>query len=174
MNEAAASDSKKLTLAQRIIREARSIVPAIVYFFVAFSLFNLTLGRMMSAAGIHANSFARTLVMSLIIGKVVLIANHMPFFNLFPGKPLIYNTLWKTSIYTLFNFLVRAIENIVRLAPKYDGAGGAWNHVTSTLTPLKVFTVHLWFFILFLIFVMATDLSEMIGREKLRKIYFGR
>lgn len=163
-----------MSLWARILREARSIVPAVLYFFVAFSLFNLTFGRMLQAeAGIRANSLARTIVMSLIVGKVVLIANHMPFFNMFPNKPLVFNTVWKAAIYTLFNFIVRVIENIVHLAPKFDGAGNAWRHVVETITPLRLVTVHLWFFILFLMFVVFQDLIEIAGRERLRQAYFG-
>jgi hypothetical protein len=173
MSTEASGTPEKPTVWGRITRELRSIIPAMVYFFVAFSLFNLTFGRMMSYAGVHANSLARTIVMSLIIGKVVLIANHMPFFNLFRNRPLIFNTLWKASIYTLFNLIVRVIENIVRLAPEFNGAGNAWHHVVTMLSPLRIFTVHLWFFVLFTVFIVGAEVFDMVGREKLRKVYLG-
>ena len=64
--------------------ESKSLLPATIFFFIVFSLVALTnnLIRKESETGVYI-SFGLILFSSLIMGKVVFIADHLPWVHLF-------------------------------------------------------------------------------------------
>ena len=98
-------------------KELIEIFPAVLYFLVAFSLINLTENLMLRDSGIRYASFGRIFVGALIVGKVILVADLFFFIDLFRGRPLIYNTLWKTGFYVIMSLLFRqgdlALESMI-------------------------------------------------------------
>ncbi|MDD5137113.1 MAG: hypothetical protein PHX20_00360 [Candidatus Omnitrophica bacterium] len=153
--------------------EFRKVFPAVLYFFCAINLFNLTFGWMMESEGIRLMTFPRIIISSLIIGKVMLIADAMPFLNIFSSKPLIYNTLWKTSIYSFFGFLFLAAEKLVPFFFKYS-MGIAWQRMVNDTPWPRFCTAQIWLTILFLLFVVFRELHIALGKDKLRQIFFGK
>ena len=54
---------------------------------------------MLEQYGIEFSGFVTSAVGALIVAKVVMIQDEIPFINKYPDKPLIYNVVWKTVIY---------------------------------------------------------------------------
>ncbi|MGE5777797.1 MAG: hypothetical protein ACM30D_00625, partial [Hyphomicrobiales bacterium] len=108
-------------LRAKIKHEILSIIPPTLFFFVAIGLLMLTKRLMLQQYGIPFSDFAAVVIGALIVGKVVLIADALPFINRYPDKPLIYNVAWKTIIYVLAAFVVRLAEHLVPLIIKYGG-----------------------------------------------------
>lgn len=157
-----------------IVEESRRVLPAVVYFFLAFTLFNLTFGEWMATLGIRAMSLGGILIGSLVVGKVMMIVDHLPFLNCFRDRPLIYNTLWKTCIYTLASFFFRVVEHLSPLVVKYGSLQeGAAALLDEVFWP-RFWTIQVWFFVLFLIFVVNQQLVVHIGSHRLREIFLGR
>jgi len=154
--------------------ETRSILPAVLYFFFAINLFKMTFGWMLAANGITLITFSRIVITSIIIGKVMLVADVMPFLNKFSNKPLIYNTVWKTSVYSFFGFLFLLIEQLIPPFLKYHDLGAAWQRMLGDIYWPRFWTAHIWLVVLFLIFVICREFTGVIGTEKVRKIFFGR
>ena len=155
-------------------KESLSVLPAVLYFFVAINLFNLTFGWVLQEAGRRLITFPRIIISSIIIGKIMLIADALPFLNKFSYKPLIYNTLWKTSIYSFFGFLYIVAERLVPFFFKYSDKNIAWQHMLNDTSWPRVCTAQIWLVVLFLLFVLFRELTGAIGTEKLRKLFFGR
>ena len=80
-----------------IKRELLEIIPPTIFFFVAFNVITFTKGLMLEQYGIKFSGFVTATVGALIVAKVVLIADRIPFINKYPDKPLIYNVVWKTG-----------------------------------------------------------------------------
>jgi hypothetical protein len=114
-----------------IKHEALSVIPPMLFFFVAFGLLMLTKRLMLQQYGISFSDFGAVVVGALIVGKVVLIADHLPFVNRFPGRPLMYNVAWKTLIYVLAAFLVRLAEHLVPLVIEYGSVREAMAHLVD-------------------------------------------
>ena len=93
--------------------EFLELLPPTIFFFIAIGLLMLTKHLVLKQYDIHVSDFAVVVVGALIIGKVVLIADHFSFVDKYPGKPLIYNVLWKTSIYFVAACVVRIAEEII-------------------------------------------------------------
>ena len=83
---------------QFLKQELFELLPPTIFFFIAIGLLVLTKRLILQQYGIGFSDFAAVLIGALIVGKVVLIADALPFINKFPEKPLIYNVVWKTII----------------------------------------------------------------------------
>ena len=59
------------------------------------------------------SAVAGATVAALVVAKVMLLADLLPFVNRFPEKPLIYNVVWKTLIYVLAALVVHYLEHLV-------------------------------------------------------------
>jgi hypothetical protein len=78
------------TLLAKIKHEVLSVIPPTLFFFVAISLLMLT-RLMLQQYGIPFSDFTAVVIGALIVGKVVLMADALPFINKYPDNPLIYN-----------------------------------------------------------------------------------
>ena len=56
-----------VNLLKWIKKEIISVLPAVVYFFFAINLFNLTFGWVLQEAGSHLITFPRIIIISIII-----------------------------------------------------------------------------------------------------------
>jgi hypothetical protein len=156
-----------------IKEETLKVLPAIIYFFVAFSLIELTFGRMLEHAGVHPVPFLETLIASLLIGKVLIIVDHMPTAKVASDKPIIYSALFKTAVYSFACFMLRSGEHMIRYYSKYKSWSAAWHHSTTGEAAQVFISIQIWYFLLFFIFVSARELIKRIGQKEFRKMYFG-
>lgn len=105
-------------LRQRIRKELRSLIPPTIFFLVVLGLLALTRRLLLAQYGITPSDAAGVVIGALIAGKVVLLANAMPFIDRYPGKPLIYNIVWKSAIYIAAAQLVHVGERLIPLVIK--------------------------------------------------------
>jgi len=159
---------------KKILEEIRRIIPAVIYFFFAFCLFNITFGMWLKEMGLRIWSFTGIIVAALIVGKVMMIVDNIPFLNIFSGKPLIYTTLWKCFMYTFVSFFIRLVESMITLVRKYNDINAAWSHLMEGMLWPRFWTIQIWVFVLFLIFVVNRELIKSVGWERIRKMFFGR
>lgn len=160
-------------LADKIKEELEALIPPAIFFFVALHLVALVRALMLKGTGITPTTSLSVTLAALIIAKAVLIADMLPFINLYPHKPLIWNVAWKTAIYSLIAMLVHYLE---RLVDHWREAGGfiagnekllseiVWPHFWAT----QIFLVVLVF-----MYVCLRELIRVIGRERVREIFFG-
>ena len=68
-----------------IKRELLEIIPPTFFFFVAFNVLTYTKKLMLEQYGIEFSGFVTATVGALIVAKVVLLADRIPFINKYPG-----------------------------------------------------------------------------------------
>ena len=157
-----------------IKKEIAHTLPAVLYFFLAINLFNRTFGWILQEAGSHLITFPRIVISSIIIGKVILIADALPFLNKFSNKPRIYNTVWKTAIYYLFGFIFIMVERLIPLLLKYKDIITAWQYMPQNISLPRFCTGQIWMVVLLFFFVVFHELVQGVGKDKLREMFFGR
>src|SRR5215470_12138800 len=97
----------------KLREEFLAVLPPTIFFFVTLHIvatIRVLIAR--GGASFEPLSTISIAVAALILGKAVLIADLLPAINRYPGKPLIYNVLWKTAIYWLIASLIHYLERL--------------------------------------------------------------
>ena len=72
------------SILSRLKHELVEVIPPAVFFFVAFQLIAFTRALMLQEYGIRTSTFVATTIGALLVAKVVLIVDLVPFVNRFP------------------------------------------------------------------------------------------
>jgi len=96
----------------------------------------------------------------------------MPFINLYPHKPLIYNVVWKTAIYLLIATLIHYAERLV----EFWKAAGSFTAANEKML-VEIVWPHFWavqilLLVLILFYSTMRELVRVIGRNKVLEIFF--
>ncbi|MGA9755498.1 MAG: hypothetical protein WBV23_10190 [Desulfobaccales bacterium] len=162
---------------QKILRtlkhELLEIIPPTIFFFVAFNVITFTKGLMLEQYGIKFSGFIASTLGALIVAKVVLIADKIPFINKYPDKPLIYNVVWKTVIYVLVALVVRFLEYLIPLWWQYRNLSLAAEQLWGKIIWPHFWVIHIWLVCLFFVYVSFRELARSLGEAQFFKMFFG-
>ena len=159
--------------AEKIKEEFVALLPPTIFFFVALHLVAFVRVLMLKGTGVALGTPVSVTIAALIIAKAVLIADMMPFIDRYPHKPLIYNVIWKTTIYFLVAGLVHYLE---RLFDFWREAGGLVAANEKLLA--EIIWPHFWAIQIFLLIVISMyctirELVRVIGANRAKQIFFG-
>ena len=158
----------------RLKREILGAIPTIFFFFIIFQLLALTKSLILKSYGIEISTFLNAAIAALVLGKVVPLADLLPFINRFPNKPLIYNTLWKTFIYFVGAFIVRYAEHLVPLIREHKNLAAANSHLLNEIVWPHFWLVQLWLLVSFFMYCAIRELGRIIGYDQIRSMFFGQ
>ena len=161
------------SILSRLKHELVEAIPPAVFFFIAFHLIAFTRALMLEEYGIPTSTFVAVTFGALIIAKVVLIVDLVPFVNRFPEKPLIYNVLWKTVIYQVAALLVRYIEHLIPFVREHGDLALANRHLLDEVVWPHFWFVQIWLLVLFFLYCTMRELIRALGRERVRAMFFG-
>ena len=148
-------------------------MPLTVFFFIALHIIAVIRMLMARELNIAASTTMSLLVASLILGKAVLITDLLPFINRFPQRPLIYNVAWKTAIYLLVAALVHYLERLVDFSRQAGGVVAGNEKLLAEMIWPHFWAIQILLFVLILLYCTARELTLVIGRDKVRQIFFG-
>src|SRR6516162_6612757 len=97
-------------LVAKVKEEVRKMLVVAVFFATGFCIIIIHNRLLTSGSGIAIAGFARAMIGGLIVAKVLLTVNLLPFVHAFPNKPLIQNITWKTSLYVVASLIFLYIE----------------------------------------------------------------
>jgi len=156
-----------------LLHEFLEILPPTIFFIIGFNLIVLTTNLILSDYGGQFASFMIATATALIVAKALLVANAMPMIRHYDRAPLIRPILFKTFFYWAAVFIVRLLEHWIRYRLSGDYVfGGFVPHVQATFSWDRFFAIQLWIFVLFLIYVTATELNRLFGHGELSRIFF--
>jgi len=158
---------------QRLKQEVLGIIPTAVFFFIAFQLLAFTRALILREYEVPIETFLAATVGALIVAKVVVIVDWLPFVNRFPDRPLIYNVIWKTGIYLIAAFLVRYIEYLISFVAKYGDVAEANSHLLDEVIWPHFWLVQIWLVVVLLVYCVLKELNRVLGRKRLREIFLG-
>lgn len=150
------------------------VIPTAVFFFIAFQVIAITRNLVIEAQNTYLYILAVTTIGALLIAKVVVVVDLLPFMNRFPNKPLVYNVIWKTGFYFFATALFRYLEHIIPFVIESGdlvvatrqlfGQEGAWPHF---------WFVQIWLIVLFFIYCTLREFGRVLGRERVLRMFFG-
>ena len=162
-----------MKLLKTIKNDFFEILPPTIFFLIAFLLILFTKLMILSEYGISWTGFGAAVVGAMLVGKVVLMVDKLPFVNKFPDRPLVYNTLWKSFIYFLAALLVRYLMQVVPLLRKHESFMEANRHLATEVVWPHFWILQMWLAVLFLIFCAMREMIRVIGRDKFIHMFFG-
>ncbi len=158
---------------QRLKQEFLGVIPAAIYFFIAFQLLAFTRDLIVQEYDVEISTFVAATVGALIVAKIVMVVDLLPFVNRFPDKPLIYNIVWKTSIYLVAAFLFRYIEYLVPFVLDYGDIAEANRHLLDEVVWPHFWIVQIWLFVLFFLYCVLKELVRVLGRDSVYSMFLG-
>lgn len=159
-----------------LLHELRQVLPPTIFFFLGFNLILFTKRLILAEYLIQFAGFFIATTAALIVGKVVLVADKMPFLRRFDNAPLVQPILFKTVVYTLLVFVARLIEAFIRYSAEGGMIGGGRfiEGQLGSFTWQQFIATQLWIFVLFLVYVTGSEISNLLGDGELFKIFFRR
>jgi hypothetical protein len=158
---------------ERLKAEFLSLLPVVVFFFLAVNLINVTHALFFHKQHIEIYPELTLLIGAAVVGKVLAVVDLLPFMNVFQGKPLIYATLWKVSIYSLGALLYRYCDRLAPFIFEYKELGVAIRQWILREDWYRFWGVQLWVFVILFVYVTAKETTEEIGRARMRRLFFG-
>lgn len=161
------------TLSTKIKEEFLAILPPTIFFFVALHVVAFIRVLMLKGTGVSAQTSISIAVAALILGKAVLIADLLPIINRFPERPLIYNVAWKTTIYLLASAVIHYLERLIDFWRQTEGFVAGNEKLLAEMVWPHFWAVQIILFLLILMYCTTRELVRVIGKEKVRRIFFG-
>src|SRR5258708_3024950 len=149
------------------------MIPPVIFFFIAFQLLAFTRALMLRQYGIEVTTFMVATMGALVTGKVVVLADLLPFINRFPGRPLICNIAWKTTIYFLAAFAVRYLEEFIHFYRTHHTVRDANRHMLDEVVWPHFWAIQLWLTVLLFIYCIMDELLRALGRDRMREMFLG-
>lgn len=172
--------SGKRSLAGKIAafaaHEFRQALPPTIFFFLGFNLILFTKRLMLADYLVEFSGFFIATMSALVVGKTVLVADKLPLLRRFDNAPLIRPILFKTLVYTFLVFVARLLEAFAHyLFGGGEVGGGAFiQEMLGAFSWHRFIAVQMWIFVLFLIYVTASELNHLLGDGELLRIFFRR
>lgn len=157
----------------KIKEEIGKLLPPTLFFFVALHLVAILRVLMLQGTGIALGTSASVTVAALVLGKAVLIADLLPFINRYPDKPLVYNIAWKTAIYVLVATLVHYLERLVDFWRETGGLIAGNQKLFTEIVWPHFWAIQILLLVLILMYCMMREFIRVIGRDKVRRMFFG-
>lgn len=150
-----------------------ALLPPTIFFFVALHLVALVRVLMLKGTGVSTLTSVPVAIAALILGKAVLIADMLPMINRFPDKPLIHNVAWKTSIYLLLSAFIHYLERLVDFSRQAGGMVAGNEKLLAEIVWSHFWAIQILLFVLIVVYCTMHELVRVLGKEKVRRIFFG-
>jgi hypothetical protein len=157
----------------KIKEEFLALLPPTIFFFIALHIVALVRALMVKATGIAPMSTVSIAVAALILGKAVLIADMLPVINRYPERPLIYNVAWKTTIYLLISAFIHYLERLFEFSRQAGGVVAGNGKLLAEIVWPHFWAIQIFLFILILTYCTTRELVRVIGKDRMRRIFFG-
>jgi hypothetical protein len=153
--------------------ELLEMLPPTIFFFVILHIVALIHSLETRGTGISLPTSAAITLSAIVLGKSVLLANMLPFVNLFPEKPLIWNVVWRTVIYAVVALVVRYLEHLYDFWRKAPDFAQANQMLFAEINWAQFWAVQILLVTLISHYCLLVELARLIGRKKLMQMFFG-
>ena len=154
-------------------KELSEILPAWAFFFFSFGLLALTLSAVLKEYHLERQQPAEYLVGSLIMAKVVLLIDAFIKKEWLRGRPLIYMTLWNTSLYVVAALLVHYLEQSLKLKRQHLTAVETHHRVLHAMSQPEYWAIMSWLIVVTFAFCFIRELIRTLGWNRFITTFFG-
>lgn len=157
---------------QKFIHEFIAYWVNVLYLSIVFGLFAWYRRLILAGYRIEYLNYGVAIIEALVLAKVILIAEVLGLSrNLFENKPLIYPTLYKSLVFTMFVGLFTIAEATVRGSLHGKGLRG-WLIEVQGAGKYEFLAHALMVFFMFIPFFAFKELAKILGRGKIGRLFF--
>lgn len=164
-------EKKKTGLKQKIFHEMVEYWINVIYLTLVFAAFTQYRRFVLAAYDITYTNYWISVIEALILAKVIMIGNVFHLGRGFEQKPLIYPTIYKTFVFSLFVGAFTLLEHMIKGLWKGEGLMGGMSALLAKghhelLSGCLVILVAL------LPFFAIRELGRVLGEDKIRELFF--
>ena len=164
-------DKKKVHLKTRMFHEVSEYWMNACYLTLVFATFTQYRRLILAAHDITYTNYWVALIEALVLAKVIMIGSVFRLGRGLEGKPLIYPTLYKTVVFTLFVGLFALGEHAVRGLWQGEGLTAGLAHFFGKGTH-ELLANSLVIFVAFVPYFGVKELGRILGEDKIRALFF--
>jgi hypothetical protein len=142
-----------------------------LYLVIVFATFTIYRRLLLSAHDITYTNYGFALIKGLVLGKVIMIGGLLRIGRHFERGPLIYPTLCKTVVFTIFCAVFTLAELGVKGLISGDGFAAEFAEYTSQGLDV-VLANSMVLFVALLPFFAVKELGRVLGRDKVGALFF--
>jgi hypothetical protein len=163
---------KRNRLVEFVLEEARSLLPAWLFFLALFVLLRLT--RMEILAEHHIRTFppSRVLLGSIVVAKGILLVDLIPFIKTMERSSVLEAAALKTLSYYVIVFVFEAVDGIFEL--RREGFVPASLEFVRQLSTAGFWVIQVWLVLLLFAYSAARELSHKLGPRRFRELLIGK
>jgi hypothetical protein len=158
-------------LKSKALHEAKEFFWIFVYLWLCFGLFELYKSLILAEQHIHYTAYGLAVVKALVLGKVILVAKALHLAERHKDRPLIYPTLYKSSVFFVVLVLFSMLEEVVRHFLEHRTIVNSLSEIGSGSLPATLASALLLFVVLVPFFAFQ-EISRVLGGNKLYHLFF--
>jgi hypothetical protein len=156
-------------------KEIREILPVWIFFCFALGLLSVTVSAVLGSYQLTLSHPHEYVIGSLVIAKAVMLMDALMDKDWLRGRPLIYPTLWNTSVYFLAALAFNRIEELLKIMRRQHlRFPHALRETISGLGEPRYWAVMAWLIALIAVFCAFRALVDAIGPDRFKEMFFGK
>ncbi|MBK9062920.1 MAG: hypothetical protein IPL89_06950 [Acidobacteria bacterium] len=169
----AESDTTKQSLKEKAKHELIEYGINIVYLTIVFAAFTIYRRLVLAAHDIEYTHYWVALIEAVILGKVIMIGSIFRLGRGLGAKPLIFPTVYKTLVFTLFCAVFKVVEFGIKGLFTGEGFMGGVDALLAKNSH-ELVANSLIVFVAFVPYFGVKELGRVMGEGTIRKLFFLR
>src|SRR5215469_6841791 len=169
----AAPTGEKAGWKSRIREEMISYWVTVAYLTLYFGVFFNYRRLLLAQYQISYENYGVALIEALVLAKVILIGDLLRLGRGLEEKPLVYPTIFRAFIFTIWVALFKLLEETVKGLFRGEGLGGGFDHIVAK-GQYEYFASCLVVFFTFIPFFAFKELVRVTGKGRIFKLFFRR
>jgi hypothetical protein len=165
------TNEQKAGWKQKLFLEITAYWINVLYLTILFAVFTSYRRLILAQYDIGYSNWGISLIKALVLSKVVMIGGLIPFGRGLENKPLIFSTLFKSVLFTLWVAIFALVESAIRGFLHGKGLAGAVDHLLSDGMH-EFFAKSLVVFVSFIPFFAFKELGRVLGKGKIGDLFF--
>ena len=156
---------------QKLLHEMTEYWINVAYLTILFAVFTSYRRLLLADFDIGYANWGVSFLKALFLAKVIMIGSAFHSGRALESKPLVFLTLYKSALFTLWVFIFTIVESAIRGFIHGKGLAGALDHVLSE-------GVHVFYakclvvFVAFIPFFAFKELSRVFGKGVIWRLFF--
>jgi hypothetical protein len=165
------AEKNKGNLKQKIIHELAEYWINVCYLTLVFAAFTIYRRFILAAHDITYTNYGFAVIEAFILAKVIMIGDVFHLGRGLEQKPLIFPTLYKTVVFTLFVAVFTVLEHMLKGVWKGTGLMGGFAEFLGK-GHHEILANSIIVFISFLPFFGIKELGRVLGQDKIQALFF--